>query len=53
MSKHEETPQECESVLLPLSESVNEERLDNGILWTIKLHVQTEREGSEPHKYPE
>ena len=53
VSKHEETPEECESVLLPLSESVDEERLDNGILWTIKLRVQIEREGFEPHKYPD
>ena len=32
-------------MLLPLSEGVDEEGLDNGILWTIKLHVQTKREG--------
>ena len=43
MSKHYETPQERESVLLPLSEGVDEEGLDNGILWTIKLHVQIKR----------
>ena len=43
MSKHYETPQERELVLLPLSEGVDEEGLDNGILWTIKLHVQIKR----------
>ena len=32
-------------MLLPLSEGVDEEGLDNGILWTIKLHVQTKRGG--------